>query len=935
MKKMILFLTILLFTTSLAFGAVLTEGFEDAWPPTDWTNSSWDLSSYGDPHSGSEFAYSNTTGSILTTLQVNASSIQNLTFWYRCESSSYPQDLDVMVGTDVIHQITGLASTTYAQADVSLAAYDGQTIRIKFIGQSGTGGWDYGICVDDVAGPELYVPAYPMPTDLTTGSITQTTASLDWTNGGAESSWDVEYGASGYTQGAGTTISGISSHPYTLNPPLTAGTGYDWYVRSNYGGGNYSAWAGSESFTTVFAPVTSFPWTEDFEDDWIGSPAAPPSWSQITVSGTNVWDISTTSPHGGTYCAKAPWASAGGEHLLITPELVFGTTDYRLKFWLKGSSSTGTDLKVQIANDNSAAGNFTTDLAYYVAGINMPTTWTEYTIDLSAYENSQYIAFRMIDDDGYSLYIDDVTVEEIPTTPIFSVSPTSKDFGTVNISSSSTAQTFTISNTGGGTLIIANGGISLTGTDAGQFDLTDGNSYPINLTAGQSATVDVTFAPTTAGAKTATLQIVDNITDATNTVALSGTGFEANYGGGGAAQGNYYFANSLATGAPSAPTYDWIDISTTGTDVSGTVSGDNSVGGPYDIGFTFNYFGVDYTQFWICADGYIDLVIEASSDYTNNPIPSSGEPNNIIALLWDDMDPGDTSVTGYHLYYGTSGGNMVITYEKMPEYGADENGWFTAQAILYPSGNINLQYKEVGSSFDLTSCTVGIENAAGDAGVQYLYNTTGGPIYNGSPIAVMFGTDDSALPYVLSDFSTAVYANEFVQISWATQSEVNMNCWNLYRQDPGSDEQIDIYSVQATNTTEPYEYIYNDIYLEIGETYYYYLESIEYDGTSQMYGPVSATMEGEEIPEFPGQTELFGNYPNPFNPDTFINFNVKADEQATLTIFNTRGQSVMKKTFEPGFYNYNWLADSYPSGVYFYKLQTESHTSTKKMLLLK
>jgi hypothetical protein len=195
---------------------------------------------------------------------------------------------------------------------------------------------------------------------------------------------------------------------------LTAGELYDWYVRDDCGG-DESDWAGPSSFSTACEAISSFPYTEGFEDAWVGSPAAPQCWSQITVSGTNVWNQSTTTPHSGTYCAKAPWASAGGEHLLITPGLSFGTTDYRLKFWLKGSSSGGTDLKVQIADDNSSAGNFTTELAYYIAGTNMPTTWTEYIIDLSAYEDVQYIAFRMIDDDGYSLYIDDVTVEEIPS----------------------------------------------------------------------------------------------------------------------------------------------------------------------------------------------------------------------------------------------------------------------------------------------------------------------------------------------------------------------------------------------------------------------------------------------------------------------------------------------------------------------------------------
>jgi len=141
------------------------------------------------------------------------------------------------------------------------------------------------------------------------------------------------------------------------------------------------------------------------------------------------------------------------------------------------------------------------------SGLIGQTDWLEKTADISAYIGSDVkIAFKGTSNYGNGdayVYLDDVTVEEIPTSPIFSIDPALKDFGTVNIGSSSAAQTFTISNTGVGTLTITTGGISITGTDAVQFGLTDGNSYPINLTAGQSTTVDVTFSPTSVGAKTA------------------------------------------------------------------------------------------------------------------------------------------------------------------------------------------------------------------------------------------------------------------------------------------------------------------------------------------------------------------------------------------------------------------------------------------------
>ena len=200
----------------------------------------------------------------------------------------------------------------------------------------------------------------------------------------------------------------------------------------------------------------------------------------------------------------------------------------------------------------------------------------------------------------------------------------------------------------------------------------------------------------------------------------------------------------------------------------------------------------------------------------------------------------------------------------------------------------------------------------------------------GDPIEV---PGEPTVPVTLSDFSTAIFANEFVEISWTTQTESNMSLWNLHREYEGSN--IIIHTEAATNSTEPHVYMFQDAEVTSGETYNYYLEAISYDGASQMWGPVSAMMEGNPVIDYPTTTELIGNHPNPFNPATFINFNVKENETATLSIFNTKGQLVMNRTFDAGFHNYNWQASSNPSGVYFYKLQSDSHTSVKKMLLLK
>lgn len=136
----------------------------------------------------------------------------------------------------------------------------------------------------------------------------------------------------------------------------------------------------------------------------------------------------------------------------------------------------------------------------------------------------------MIDSNGWSLYIDDVMVEEIPTEPIFSITPESKNFGSINTGASSTEQIFTITNVGGGNLIIEDADVSITGADAAHFGLSESNA--MNLEMDESGTLAVTFAPTSVGEKSAFLTIVDNTADdkATHNIPLAGTGVIGNPG---------------------------------------------------------------------------------------------------------------------------------------------------------------------------------------------------------------------------------------------------------------------------------------------------------------------------------------------------------------------------------------------------------------------
>jgi YD repeat-containing protein len=107
--------------------------------------------------------------------------------------------------------------------------------------------------------------------------------------------------------------------------------------------------------------------------------------------------------------------------------------------------------------------------------------------------------------------------------PEISVSPPSKDFGSVDVGNTSSPQTFTVSNTSKSDLII--GTLSITGTDASQFTGQNDTCSGQTIVPSSTCTVDVVFSPTSAGTKNASLSIPSNDPDtSTLNVSLTGTG---------------------------------------------------------------------------------------------------------------------------------------------------------------------------------------------------------------------------------------------------------------------------------------------------------------------------------------------------------------------------------------------------------------------------
>lgn len=99
-------------------------------------------------------------------------------------------------------------------------------------------------------------PLCPAPTSANAFSITDVSAQLGWTEMGGANTWNIEYGAQGFTQGTGVTINGTNSNPYSLTG-LIPGLSYSFYVQSDCGVDGTSSWVGPINFTMGNPPLSN------------------------------------------------------------------------------------------------------------------------------------------------------------------------------------------------------------------------------------------------------------------------------------------------------------------------------------------------------------------------------------------------------------------------------------------------------------------------------------------------------------------------------------------------------------------------------------------------------------------------------------------------------------------------------------------------------
>ena len=131
------------------------------------------------------------------------------------------------------------------------------------------------------------------------------------------------------------------------------------------------------------------------------------------------------------------------------------------------------------------------------------------------------------------------------------------------------------------------------------------------------------------------------------------------------------------------PAYSTAAPYTTGTVIP---SSDDVTHGPFNIGFTFNFFGNNYTQFYVGSNGWIGFSPGQTTGYVAQYIPNGASPMNCILADWEDLLPGTSNIR-YTTIGVAPNRKLVVSFNAVPHYGCNTN-LHTFQFVLNETSNI-------------------------------------------------------------------------------------------------------------------------------------------------------------------------------------------------------------------------------------------------------
>ncbi len=457
----------------------------------------------------------------------------------------------------------------------------------------------------------------------------------------------------------------------------------------------------------------------------------------------------------------------------------------------------------------------------------------------------------------------------------------SYDYGTKS-AGSNTDVTFTIENTGTADLTLSGTPIiTITGTNADQFSVQSQPSSPVSALG--STTFTIRFSPTTGGAKTAEIAIVnDDPNKNPYNLTLNGTGSASvTFTNGANASLNYQQTS------PSPPQDNW-------------------------------HFG----QFSIAGDA------------------TGATLNSVTVTLGGDYDSGDlgSDPDPFRLYANDSNnfGTATAIGSDVAASGSDVT--FSSLNNAIPSGT---RYYWVTADISGTANINGTIDALGDL------NISNGTISGSSNYGKLNASSDASLPVFMQQLSATLTESGILISWITESEIDNLGFILERRQSDEEDWHViasyrtsNALSGQG-NTSTKTEYEFLDQNVENGITYWYRLSDVDMGGNVTVDGIITVNSNNNELFQ---TTDLKPVVPNPFNPMASIQYNLSEETTVSLVIYNILGRKVrtlVSNQLQPlGSYRLYWNAKSdegknLPSGAYILILKTASYIKSQKMILLR
>jgi len=297
--------------------------------------------------------------------------------------------------------------------------------------------------------------------------------------------------------------------------------------------------------------------------------------------------------------------------------------------------------------------------------------------------------------------------------------------------------------------------------------------------------------------------------------------------------------------------------------------------------------------------------VRLTSNTSASDYPSIDAEGNTVIIVWQDLRD-----TDYEIYFKRS----------------DDGGltWSGENRLTNnSSSSTSVSVTSEGDFVDLTWS----DQRDGNWEIYYKYSVNGG---------ASFSTDQRLTNSAGNSWYPSIVSyDSFIHICWQDARDGNNEIYYKISTDGGAAWSADS---RLTNNSGASGFPS----INISGSALHIVWNDNRDGNTEIYykknpngNPIGITPVSTIVP---ADYSLGQNYPNPFNPVTNITIQLPKSGSVKLSVYDVTGKEVavpVNEGMNAGTYRIDFDASGLPSGVYFYRLQTDEFTATKRMILLK